>query len=184
MRTRISAIVALFMLAGALGTAQTQTEPGADAPSKEDVSQFMDLMQVRARMIQITNGMKDGMKAGAEAGLKQQIANPTPEQIARVDALADSVFRDFPLDEMIDAMIPIYQRHLTKTDLDAVIAFYSSPVGQRLLKETPVITSEAMKAGQDIMLKKVPDLTQRLNQEVAKLAKEEMQKTSSAPTNK
>ena len=97
MRTRISAIVALFMLAGALGTAQTQTEPGADAPSKEDVSQFMDLMQVRARMIQITNGMK----AGAEAGLKQQIANPTPEQIARVDALADSVFRDFPLDEMI-----------------------------------------------------------------------------------
>ena len=81
-------------------------------------------------------------------------------------------------------MIPIYQRHLTKTDLDAVIAFYSSPVGQRLLKETPVITSEAMKAGQDIMLKKVPDLTQRLNQEVAKLAKEEMQKASSAPSNK
>jgi hypothetical protein len=80
-------------------------------------------------------------------------------------------------------MIPIYQRHLTKSDLDAVIVFYSSPVGQRLLKEQPAMMAEGMKAGQDIMLKKVPELTQRINTQVAQLVRD-AQKDPSAPTSK
>ncbi len=55
-------------------------------------------------------------------------------------------------------MIPIYQRHLTKTDLDAVISFYASPVGQKLLKEQPAMMAESMQAGQNIMLSKVGDI--------------------------
>jgi uncharacterized protein len=82
---------------------------------------------------------------------------------------------------MIDALIPIYQRHLTETDIDSVIVFYSSPAGQKLLKEQPAMMAEGMKAGQDIMLKKFPDLTQRLNAEVARLAKQEAEKQDSKP---
>jgi len=171
-----------LVLASGLGVAQAVASP--DAPSKEEVSRFMDLMQVKARMVQIMNGMKDGMKTGAEAGLRQQLPNPTPEQLAKADNLANVVFQDLPIDEMVDAMIPIYQRHLTKADLDSVIAFYSSPAGQKLLKEQPAMTAEAMKAGQDIMLKRIPDLTQRLNREVAQLAKEEAEKNSPAQTTK
>jgi hypothetical protein len=141
---------------------------------------FLDLMQIRARMVQMMEGMKGGMKTGAEAGLKQEVPNPTPEQLAKADFIAETVFKDIPIDEMVDAMIPIYQRHLTKADLDAIIAFYSSPAGQRLLKEQPGMMAEGMKAGQDIMLKRVPELTQRLNAEVDRIAKEEAKKTPAA----
>lgn len=182
MKSRILTLVCLLVLAG--GPAIAQTSAGPDVPSREDVLRFLDLLQVRARMVQMTDGMKSGMKTGAEAGLKQQLPNATTEQLAKVDALADTVFKDFPIDEMVDAMIPIYQRHLTKADLDSVIAFYSSPAGQRLLKEQPAMMAEAMKAGQDIMLKRIPDLTQRLNSEVAQLAKEEAQKNPPAPVAK
>ncbi len=182
MRGRIFAILCLSVLASRAGIAQTPASP--DTPSKEEVLRFIDLLQIRSRMVQLMDGMKSGMKTGAEAGLKQQLPDPTPEQLARADALADTVFKDLPIDEMIDAMIPIYQRHLTKTDLDSVIVFYSTPAGQRLLKEQPAMMAEGMKAGQDIMLKKIPDLTRRLNAEVARLAKEEAQKAPPAPPSK
>ena len=156
-------------------------QPAADAtaaPSKDDVLRFMDLMQVRARMVQLVDGMKKGMKRGAEEGFKLKIPAPTPEQTAKLNSVTDAVFKDFPIDEMIDAMVPIYQKHLTKSDLDAVIAFYSSPVGQKVLKEQPAMMAEGMQAGQDIMLRKLPDIEERLKTKVAQLAEEEIQGSS------
>ncbi len=35
------------------------------------------------------------MKAGAEAGFKQKIPNATPEQPAKIDSVADTVFQNF-----------------------------------------------------------------------------------------
>lgn len=48
----------------------------------------------------------------------------------------------YPIDEMIADAIPVYQRHISKSDCDAVIAFYSSPAGQRLLDEVPAVMNE------------------------------------------
>lgn len=182
MRLRIFAIVCLLVLAG--GSAVAQAPATLDTPTKEDVLRFLDLLQIKARMVQMMDGMKSGMKTGVEAALKQQLPNATPEEMAKVDGFADTVFNDLPIDEMVDAVIPIYQRHLTKTDLDSIVAFYSSLAGQKLLKETPAMMAEGMKAGQDIMLKRVPELSQRLNNQVAQLAKEETRKNSSAPADK
>ena len=138
----------------------------------------MDLMHLRAQMEQLLDGMKKGMKAGAEAGFKQKIPDATPEQLAKLDFITEAVFKDFPIDEIIGAMVPIYQKHLTKSDLEAVIAFYSSPVGQKLLKEQPAMMAEGMQAGQDIMMRKLPDIQERLKTKVAQLAEEELQGSS------
>lgn len=174
-------VVVGFLLVSCVSFAQNTDSP--NIPSKDDVLRLLDLIQVRSRMVQVMDGMKTAMKAGAEEGLKKQLPSATSEQIAKVDALAETAFKDLPVDEILDAMIPIYQRHLTKSDLDAVIVFYSSPVGQRLLKEQPAMMAEGMKAGQDIMLKKVPELTQRINTQVAQLVRD-AQKDPSAPTSK
>jgi hypothetical protein len=181
MKRRILVIVCLMALVSAIGTARSASD--TDVPSRDDILRLLDLLQVRARMVQVMDGMKTAMKAGAEAGLKKQLPSATPAQLAKVDVMAETVFDDLPVDELLDAMIPIYQRHLTKSDVDAVVAFYTSPAGQHLLKEQPAMTAEGMKAGQDIMLKKVPELTQKLNMQVAQLAKE-AQRDPSAPTSK
>jgi uncharacterized protein len=186
MRGRIFSAVCCLMLACGPAIAQAPVAPDTaspDTPSKEQVLRFLDLMEIKARMVQMMDGMKGGMKTGAEEALKQQLPNPTPEQLAQVDALADTIFKDLPINEMIAAMIPIYQRHLTKTELDSVVAFYSSPAGQKLLKEQPAMMAEGMKAGQAIMMKRIPELTQRLNDQVAKVANEAPKK-SPASTDK
>jgi len=148
------------------------------APSRDDVLRFMDLMQIRAQMDQLVEGMKKSMKTGAEASFKLKIPAATPEQLAKLNLVTETVFKDFPVDEIIDAAVPIYQKHLAKSDLDAVIAFYSSPVGQKLLKETPAMMAEGMQAGQDIMMRKLPDIQERLTMKVAQLAAEELQASS------
>ncbi|MGA7512456.1 MAG: DUF2059 domain-containing protein, partial [Candidatus Sulfotelmatobacter sp.] len=40
----------------------------------------------------------------------------------------------------------VYQRHFTKTDIDAFTAFFSSPVGQKYLHEIPEVSAETMRA--------------------------------------
>jgi Uncharacterized protein conserved in bacteria (DUF2059) len=59
-----------------------------------------------------------------------------------------STFKAFPIDELIDAMVPIYQRHFTHADLVGVIEFYSSATGQKYLKEMPAMMSESMQGMQ------------------------------------
>jgi hypothetical protein len=84
----------------------------------------------------------------------------------------DGLFKEMPIDEMVDAIVPIYQKHLTKVDLAAVTAFYSSPSGQKILKEMPAIMSEAMQAGGEIGRRVFAERAQQLDQQIAKLAKE------------
>jgi uncharacterized protein len=163
------------MLAAAVPLAG-QDAVQAESPSREEVLRFLDLMQVRSRLTQITDGVKKNMKSGAEAGFRRQFPHPTAEQMGKVDGLADAAFQEFPTDDLIDAMVPIYQRHLTKSDLDAIVTFYDSPAGKKLLQEQPAMMSEGMQADQDIMLQKMGELSKRLDAQVVQFANEEKKK--------
>jgi hypothetical protein len=45
-------------------------------------------------------------------------------------------------------MIDVYDRHFTTDDVRAVLAFYDTPAGAKLLRETPLLMQEMMAAGQ------------------------------------
>jgi uncharacterized protein len=148
-----------------------QPVPDSDVPSKAEVLKFLDLMHSKAQMVQALDGMAKQMRLGAEQGFKAKVPDATPEQLARVDQLFDGIFKTLPIDDMLDAIVPIYQRHLTKADLVAVTAFYSSPPGQKILKEMPAIMSEAMQAGGEIGRRALATKSQELDQKIAELVK-------------
>ena len=50
--------------------------------------------------------------------------------------------------EMIEMIIPLYDKYYSLEDLRAVNAFYSSPTGQRVLSTLPQIMKESMAIGQ------------------------------------
>ena len=50
--------------------------------------------------------------------------------------------------ELLDRMVPIYQRHFTAEDVDGLLKFYQSPLGQKVIKEMPLTMAEGMKIGQ------------------------------------
>jgi hypothetical protein len=154
-------------------TASSQTgDAGTTAASKEDVLKFMDLMHLRTQLTRYFDGIAKQAKLGAEDGFKLKVPNPTPQQIADVDKFADSLFEGWPIDEMLDAMVPIYQKHLTKEDLDAILAFYSSPVGQKLLREQPAMMQEGMQVGGEIGRRRIGDVGKKMDDFISKMAQD------------
>jgi len=158
------------LVVSAASNAQTPTN--SDVPDKAQIMQFLDLMHAKTQMIQIMEGMEKQMRLGAEQGFKHKVPDATPEQLAKVDAMFDGLYKDMPIDEMVDAVVPIYQKHLTKSDLAAVTAFYSSPTGQKILKEMPAIMSEGMQAGGEIGRRVFLEKAQKLDKQIAELVKE------------
>jgi hypothetical protein len=171
---RLLLTIGILLAGSAAGTAQSPAS--ADTPSEQDVLKFLDIMQVKARVNQMMESVGKQARVSAEQTLKEKIPDATPAQLAKVDAAADAIFKQLPIDEMMGAMVPIYQKHLSKSDLNAVMAFYSSPVGQRLLNEQPAMMAEAMQAGTKIARRRVDSLNQDLDRQVALIIQEEQQK--------
>ena len=166
---KLASLVGVVFLLSCLGSAQT-AGVGDSVPTKDDVMKYLNLVNVRAQLKRYMDGVGEQAKLGAEAGFKQKVPNATPDQLAKVDRFAGSLFSDMPIDEMIEVMIPIYQKHLTKSDLDSITAFYATPVGQKLLREQPAMTQEAMQAGGKIGQTRIGDKMQKLDEFMKSLA--------------
>jgi len=50
--------------------------------------------------------------------------------------------------DLVKMLVPVYKKHLTESDIDGLIKFYRSPIGQKFAKKTPLITQESMQVGQ------------------------------------
>jgi len=167
----LSKVVVLLCVLSVAVLAQTQTAT-APAPSKEEVLKFLEVLHIKSQLTQYFQGVTKQAKLGAEEGFKEKVPDATPEQLAEVDNFAESLFKDMPVDEMVAAMVPIYQKHLTKEDLDGILAFYSSPVGQKLQREQPAMQQEAMQVGGEIGRRRLGTLMQQMDDFIAKMAQQ------------
>jgi hypothetical protein len=79
---------------------------------------------------------------------------------------------------MLDAEVPIYEKHFTKGDVNALIAFYSSPTGQKMMRELPEIMSETMQSIMPMIQGQVEGIRVRVEQEFAQAFNGREQKTN------
>ena len=172
--------LAVALVLASLPLASQTTDKSTDHATREEVLKFMDVLQMKATLTRYFDGVAQQAKLGAEQGFKQKVADPTPEQMAALDKFAEGLFKDMPVDEMLDAMVPIYQKHLTKSDLDAILAFYGSAAGQKLLREQPAMMQEGMEVGGEIGRKRIGIMMQKMDEFVAELAKQSVQKSDDA----
>lgn len=163
------AVIFLSLVSVALSYGQ---DAAASAPSREEVLKFMEVLRIRPQLNQYFDAVTKQAKAGAEEGFRHKVPDATPAQLADVDHFAEGLFKDMPIDEMIDAMVPIYQRHLSRDDLQAILAFYSSPVGQKLQREQPAMMQEGMQVGGEIGRRRLGTIMQQMDDFIEKMAKE------------
>jgi hypothetical protein len=145
----------------------------ADAPaSKADIEKYLDVMHTRDMMKTMMDAISKQMHQLVKEELKKR-PDASPEQEARATKMADDMLKNFPIDEIIDAMIPVYEKHFTKGNIDDLLAFYATPTGQKIVKELPAITTEAMQAAMPVTQKMMANMTQRLQDQIAQMQKEE-----------
>lgn len=170
----------IVMLAGlllAMASASFAQVNSSDTPTREDLNRFFDTMQLRTQMQTMMTTMMVQMKASMRQMLRKNMPDATPDQVARAEQLMEEALKDpIPLDEIFDAMIPVYQRHLTRSDIDAIVAFYSSPVGQKMLRDMPAMMSDAMEAVNEITQKHMDKLMARMRERMDETHKSPPQK--------
>jgi hypothetical protein len=123
--------------------------------------------------------------------LQKELPEATVDERSRLREMADEmiegVYKDYPIDALLQDMVPVYQRHLTKSDCDQLIAFYSSPVGQKVLRELPAITLEAMQVSSSHMRPRIEAAISKLKERAERMAEEDRKKknaTETKPVNK
>ncbi len=149
-------------------------DTGANAPaSKEDVERYLQAIHSHDMMQKIMETMAKSMQQMThERYLKDKDKLP-PDFEARTNKMMNDMMKDMPFDELMQAMVPTYQKHFTKGDIDALVAFYTSPTGQKLLRETPAITGEAMTAMMPIMRQHMDAMSRRLQQQTDEMMKKQ-----------
>jgi len=158
--------------------AVAQVASPTDAPaSKEQIRKLFDVMDINKQTRLTMASMQRQTQAATTEALKTRYPQITPAQLDRVRRISEESMKNFPVDGMLDDMIPVYQKHLTQTDVDAMITFYSSPTGKKLMHEMPQIMQEALQASNTRIQKQMADAMQRIDA----MMKEEEQKQQSTP---
>jgi hypothetical protein len=155
---------------GPLGAAQ---QSAADVPAtKEDVQKYLEVMHSREMMTKMMDAMSKPMhQMMHEQYLKDKDKLPADFE-ERMKKVMDDYMKNLPIEAMLQAMIPAYQKHLTKGDIDGLVAFYSSPTGQKVIQELPAITAEAMQSMMPLMRKQMDVMTERVQEQVAQMKKQ------------
>ncbi len=168
--------VVLLVVSAALAQ-QASPSPGDAPASKEDIQKLFEVMQIHQQMRQVMDAMMKQQTTMMHETLKRHYPQISVERLARADRLMQETMKDMPMDAMLDDMIPIYQRHFSKTDIDAMTVFYGSPTGQKMMQEMPALTSESMQASYARLQKQMDAIMQRAEQ----IAKEDQEQPKSAP---
>jgi hypothetical protein len=178
---RIPIMVALFLVFCLSGFAQ---QTAADAPAtKEDVQRYFDLVRSHDMMNKLMDAMSKPMRQLVhEQYMKDKDKLPADYE-SRMNQRMNDMWKNMPFDEMVQAMVPAYQKHFTKGDMDSLIAFYSSPTGQKVLRELPEVMSEAMGSMMPIMRKYADQVNRRVQADTDELLRESQQKNAAPVKN-
>lgn len=156
-----------------------------DQATDEQLGRLFAAMRIRDQM-QTTRRIIPSM---VERQLRQQMqamseevspgSKLTAQQQAQLDQLLHKYIEKamdmYPVDEMIADMTGLYREHLTRQDVDGMIAFYGSPAGQHLLDAQPKITQEYMPLVMQRTAERTKTLTAEMMKDVAALKQPQRQ---------
>lgn len=131
---RIFICLVLFLAVSIVSQAQENKEYEAAMVKMLEVSKTMDAMKQLAPQITAM------MKQQATAEVPADFWNLIEKQMVSM------------YEQIIKAMLPIYQKYLTLGDIKEIIRFYESPVGKKLADSNTKIAMEAMPVAQQIAM--------------------------------
>jgi hypothetical protein len=178
---RFAALVALAtLLASYLPGQQTATgapDSSTLQPTTSEVLKFMEVMQVRHRLESMAQTQQEGLKTRVHNVFSKALPDATPSEKAKFEEIAAStlgdLFTNYPVDDVLRDMIPIYQSHFSESDLNQIVAFYSSPVGQKVLKEMPAMSAESMRVSDNRMQPKIDEAMKNLDARIREMVNAE-----------
>lgn len=175
-----TAVLAL-LLCSLTAFAQAPAPPA----TRDDVIHLLEVMNMKGQMTEMQRTMIEQYKPMLEKMGEEQLKGLSPQQRQKFNGimaefLSDS-FKSYPPEEMIADLIPIYQKYLDKSDVQAMTAFYSSPTGRKFLDNQPKIVAEYMSVLMPNIQTRMQAPLQKLQERMRELVSEEQPATRDEP---
>jgi hypothetical protein len=148
-----------------------QLGQSSDAPTRGDVLKFLQASQARRNVDVLISRLMSDIRRDALTNFQKKVPNASPEMLKDVDQTLSLITGALDADEMIDRVIPVYQRNFTRSELVAITEFYSSPAGKVLLEKQPTVMREGMDIGRMYAQEKMATVSGEVNLRLQELAK-------------
>ena len=95
------------------------------------------------------SGVETTYKSAISSMMDMMAKNMNITDIEMIKELKDEMSTDENIAEILNEMRIIYKKHFSQADIKALIKFYESPIGKKLVKEQPNVMTESMEVGQN-----------------------------------
>jgi hypothetical protein len=137
--------LACLLLCGAFTRPVCAQTPAPDSSATPALPSTMDpakAAEIR-KLLDLTGtlNLMNQMKTQMLESFKTQQPGVSPETWTRLESEMD-------VTQLLEDIIPLYDKYYTLDDLKAANAFYASPAGQHILANTPQLMRETMQVSQ------------------------------------
>jgi hypothetical protein len=166
-----------------LGQQQPTNPPDSSTlrPTGTQVMMFMEAVQTRSRLQSSLQTQREEVGIRVHNMFRKALPDATPKEKTKFEnivanALGD-VFANYPIDDVLRDMIPIYQSHFSESDLNQIVTFYSSPVGQKVLKEMPAMSAELVRVSDARLQPQIDEAMKNVGEHIQEMVDAEDGKT-------
>ncbi len=117
-------------------------EPQVDSAKEVDIRRLLEITGASKLASNMVPQMAEQIKPLLEKSLP-----PGERRHQIVDTFVNKLAAKATPEGVVRMVIPIYDKHLTHEDIQGLIRFYESPLGQRYLKVLPNLMQESYAAG-------------------------------------
>lgn len=134
---KLSFFICLLFIAPFLGSAQ----------KAQPVKQTTTANPAKAKKIKLLMETTGSGKLGVQ--MMDQMLSALKEQYPTVDkSFWDEFLKESKAEDIIELIIPVYDKYFTEADIDAMLVFYNTPVGKKTIATMPFIMKESMEIGE------------------------------------
>ncbi len=133
-------------------------------PAEEAVKAAHELLE----MMDMPNLYAQTVKATVDAQTTQN-----PEMAAYEDIFTEFFTKYMGWDNMKDDIAKIYATNFSAQEIQEMIAFYKTPVGQKTIKLLPKLSREGVVLGQKKLMENQAELKQMIEERAAELESQE-----------
>ncbi len=146
------------------GADQPPTLEKPDPAKEAAIRHLMDITQ--------TSKLGDNITGAITAQVRQVMSRslPKPEDLQKfMDAFTQKFNAEAPPSAVTDAEIPVYSHYFSMEDIQGLIKFYESPLGQHVVKTLPQVAQQTQQAGVQMDQKAALDVLRSMSTDYPEL---------------
>jgi len=144
---KLCRLTLVFMLCTTISVC---AQSGPAPATRSDILEMFRNMHLKQQFeSQVLPQLKVKIPAVIHSSINEKFADPSPAQKKKIGEFAERMvsehFLEIPVDDMVEASLPVYQRYYTHDELVQVNNFLSSPAGQKFVTTGHQVSQETYK---------------------------------------